>query len=74
MYIDQDGEFWHIVIGAVIGGAINLTVKIVQGKVHNLGDGLAAFGIGAAAGAIGAATGGAAFVAAGGAAGGMGVF
>ena len=73
-YTDPDGEWVHIVIGAVVGGVINLTIKAVQGEIHNFGDGLAAFGIGAAAGAIGALTGGAAFAAAGGAAGGVGGF
>lgn len=65
-YVDKNGEFIHIIIGAAIGGIINFTVKAVQGKIHNFGDGFAAFGIGAAAGAFGAFTGGLAFVAAGG--------
>jgi len=63
--IDKDGRFWHIVIGAVIGGAINLAVQASQGKIDSWGDGFAAFGIGAVAGAVGAATGGAALTAAG---------
>lgn len=42
--MDQDGEVWHIVIGAVIGGVVNLTIKAIHGKIHNFGDGLAAFG------------------------------
>ncbi len=57
-----------------VGGAINLGSKAIQGKIHSFGDGLAAYGIGAAAGAVGYATGGAAFAAAGGAAGGAGGF
>jgi hypothetical protein len=57
-----------------VGGAINLGVKAAQGKINSVGDGLAAYGIGAAAGAVGYATGGAAFAAAGGAAGGAGGF
>jgi hypothetical protein len=57
-----------------IGGGINLATKAFQGKINSVGDGLAAYGIGAAAGAIGYATGGAAFAAAGGAAGGAGGF
>jgi hypothetical protein len=73
-YIDPSGEFWHIIIGAIVGGIINLTIKAVQGKINSWGDGFAAFGIGAAAGVLGAATGGAAFVAAGGAIGGAGGF
>lgn len=65
MFTDPNGEFLHILIGAVIGGAINLTIKLVQGKVHNLKDGLVAFGIGAVAGGAAAATGGAALAATG---------
>ena len=73
-YTDPDGEFWHIVVGAVIGGAANLLYKACTGQINSWGDGFAAFGIGAAAGALGAATGGLAFAAAGGAAGGIGGF
>ncbi|MDR3046716.1 MAG: RHS repeat-associated core domain-containing protein, partial [Bacteroidales bacterium] len=73
-YTDPDGQWIHIVIGAVVGGIINLGIKAYQGKINSWGDGFAAFGIGAVAGAIGAATGGAAFAAAGGAAGGAGGF
>ncbi|HBN05418.1 MAG TPA: hypothetical protein DD434_06475, partial [Bacteroidales bacterium] len=73
-YTDPNGEFWHIVIGAAIGGVINLGVKIYQGKINSFGDGLMAFGIGAIAGAGTAATGGAAFAAAGGGAAGAGGF
>jgi RHS repeat-associated protein len=65
-YTDPSGEFWHIVIGAVVGGVVNLTVKAFQGKINSWGDGFAAFGVGAVAGAVGAATGGAAYAAAGG--------
>lgn len=57
-----------------VGGAINLGIKASQGKINSFGDGLVAYGIGAAAGAVGYATGGAAFAAAGGAAGGAGGF
>jgi RHS repeat-associated protein len=72
--IDPDGRFWHIIIGAAIGGVANLVVKAFQGKINSWGDGFVAFGIGAVAGAVGAATGGAAFTAAGGAAAGAGGF
>ena len=74
VYVDQNGEWIHILVGAIIGGVVNLTIKAIQGKIHNFGDGLAAFGIGAVAGAVGAATGGAAFIAAGGGAAGAGGF
>ncbi len=59
MGVDPDGRIWHIVIGAVIGGVVNLGVKAFQGKINSWGDGFAAFGIGAAGGALTAATGGA---------------
>lgn len=72
--VDPDGKFVHIIIGAAIGGIVNLAVKAYQGKIDSWGDGFAAFGIGAVAGAVGAATGGAVFMAAGGAAGGAGGF
>lgn len=73
-YTDPSGEIVHVIVGAAVGGLINLGVKAYQGKINSIGDGLAAFGIGAAVGAVGAATGGAAFLAAGGAAGGVGGF
>ncbi|MBR1513163.1 MAG: hypothetical protein IJ622_02595 [Bacteroidales bacterium] len=57
-YTDSDGEFWHLIIGAAIGGIANLASN--WGKIDTFGEGLAYFGIGAAAGALGAATGGAA--------------
>ena len=55
-YTDPDGEWVHIVIGAVIGGVINWAAHGCQFNI----DGLVAFGIGAAGGALTAATGGAA--------------
>lgn len=75
-YVDPSGEFFWIpiVVGAVIGGVVNLGIKASQGQINSWVDGLAAFGIGAVAGAIGAATGGVAFAAAGGAAAGAGGF
>ncbi len=72
IYVDKDGKFWHIVVGAVIGGIINTWTH--ADKINDGWDFLAAFGTGAAAGALGAATGGAAFAAAGGAAMGGGGF
>jgi RHS repeat-associated protein len=74
LYTDPDGHIWHIIIGGIVGGAVNLGVKVFQGKIHNWKDGAVAFGIGAVAGAVGAATGGAAFAAAGGGAAGAGGF
>ena len=57
---DPDGDFIHILIGAAIGGTINLLVKAAQGKIGSFSDGLKAFGVGAVAGGAAAATGGAA--------------
>jgi RHS repeat-associated protein len=73
---DPDGRIAPLVIAgaAIIGGGINLGIKLYQGKIHSFKDGAVAFGIGAVAGAAGAVTGGAAFAAAGGAAGGAGGF
>lgn len=56
-YTDPDGEWIHIVIGAAIGGIINVAVHWNQ--IDGLGKGLVAFGIGALGGAAAAATGGA---------------
>ncbi|UBM60822.1 DUF6443 domain-containing protein [Marinilongibacter aquaticus] len=58
--VDPDGQWVHIVAGAVVGGVFNLGVKLIQGDIHSFKDGAVAFGIGAAAGAVTAATGGAA--------------
>jgi len=55
MGVDPDGRFVHLLVGAVIGGAINLVMNI--NNIHSLGDGLAYFGVGAAAGALGAGVG-----------------
>lgn len=73
-FVDENGEFIHIIIGGFAAGMINLVYKTANGQIHSFTDGLMAFGIGAAAGALGAATGGIAFAAAGGAAGGIGGF
>ena len=59
MGVDPDGRWVHILVGAVIGGVVNLGVKAFQGKITSVGDGFAAFGIGAVGGALTAATGGA---------------
>ena len=56
-YTDPDGEWAHLLIGALIGGVVNLATNWTH--IDTFDEGLAYFGIGAAAGAIGAATGGA---------------
>jgi RHS repeat-associated protein len=55
-YNDPDGEFWHIVIGAAIGGTINW---IANGAEFSW-EGLSYFGVGAAGGALSALSPGAA--------------
>lgn len=73
-YTDESGEFWHIIIGAIIGGGFNVIYKAMSGQLHSWGDGFAAFGIGALAGAAGATVGVATFGLAGGGAAGAGGF
>jgi hypothetical protein len=57
-YTDPTGEWVWIVVGAVVGGVINVVAHWDQ--IDNFGEGLATFGVGAAGGALMAATGGAA--------------
>ncbi|GGG59930.1 DUF6443 domain-containing protein [Hymenobacter glacieicola] len=57
--VDPDGRWVHIVVGAAIGGVINVAThwnKITTGG-NPLRDGLVAFGIGAVAGGVTAAVG-----------------
>ncbi len=55
IYTDPDGEWIHLIIGAVIGGTFNLIMN--ANNIDNLGQGLAYFGIGAVAGALSAGVG-----------------
>ena len=55
IYTDPDGEWVHIVVGAAIGGVINLATN--WNSVDNFWEGLAAFGAGAGQGALTAAFG-----------------
>jgi len=57
-YTDPDGEFWHIIIGAAIGGVVNLVAN--WNNCQGFWQYAAAFVVGAGAGAATAATGGAA--------------
>lgn len=52
-YTDPNGEFWHIIIGAAIGGVVNWAANGCRFDAKGLGY----FGIGAAAGALGAGVG-----------------
>jgi RHS repeat-associated protein len=54
-YTDPDGEWVHLVAGAVIGGIANLAMN--WNNVDNFWQGLGYFGIGAGAGALAAGTG-----------------
>ncbi|GHT18559.1 hypothetical protein FACS189429_5260 [Bacteroidia bacterium] len=58
-YTDPDGEWIWIVVGAVVGGVINVATHWEQID-GDWGKSFAAFGIGAAGGALAVATGGAA--------------
>jgi len=55
-YSDPSGNN-PLLIGALIGGAINLVSQIASGNVSNLGDAFKAFGVGALAGLVGAGVG-----------------
>jgi hypothetical protein len=61
IYVDPDGEWVHIVVGAVVGGVFNLATNwnSIEGKNiwQKIGSGASYFGVGAAAGAVGAGTG-----------------
>jgi len=54
-YTDPNGEWVHLVVGAAIGGVVNLAMN--HNKVDNFWDGLKYFGVGAAAGALSAGVG-----------------
>jgi len=56
-YTDPTGEWVHLVVGAIIGGVLNLATNAVAGNVNNGWQALGYFGIGAAAGALGAGVG-----------------
>ncbi|MEM9930598.1 MAG: RHS repeat-associated core domain-containing protein, partial [Bacteroidota bacterium] len=74
-YIDPDGRWVHIAIGAAIGGGINLAMNWNNIQGGSLGErlvhGASFFGVGALAGAAATVVGPAAFAAGGGAAGGL---
>ena len=53
VYVDQNGEFWHLVIGAVVGGVINWISNGARFDAKGLGY----FAVGAVAGAVGAGIG-----------------
>jgi len=53
MFADPDGEFIHLIIGAVIGGVVNWATHGAEFSWKGLGY----FGVGAAAGALGAGVG-----------------
>ena len=55
IYTDPDGEWVHLLVGAIIGGTMNLIAN--ADNIDNFGQGLAYFGVGAAAGALGAGVG-----------------
>lgn len=54
-YTDPSGEFWHLIVGAAIGGFLNVALN--ANNIDNCWQGLAYFGIGAVAGALSAGVG-----------------
>ena len=54
-YTDPSGEFWHLIVGAAIGGFLNVVLN--ANNIENCWQGLAYFGIGAVAGALSAGVG-----------------
>jgi len=59
--VDPDGRFIPILIGALVGGVINLATQLITTKGHiSFWQGAGAFGFGALAGAVGVVSGGAA--------------
>lgn len=50
MYSDEDGEFWHIIAGAIIGGIVNLYSN--WDNIDNFWEGLSSFTVGAGSGAL----------------------
>ncbi|MGJ7030928.1 FG-GAP-like repeat-containing protein [Niabella hirudinis] len=56
-FTDPDGEFWHIVIAAVVGGVINVATNWETIKQGNFLTGLSYFGAGAVSGAVTAVAG-----------------
>lgn len=55
VYVDPDGEWVHLAIGAVIGGTLNLLTNL--DNINNFWDSAKYFGVGAAAGALAAGVG-----------------
>ncbi len=55
IFTDPDGEFIHLIIGAIIGGDINLWIN--RDNIDNFWHGLGYFGVSAAAGALSAGIG-----------------
>jgi len=50
MYSDKNGEFWHIIAGAVIGGGVNLFMN--WDNIDNFLEGVSSFTVGAGTGAL----------------------
>ncbi|MDR2384657.1 MAG: hypothetical protein LBD80_03190 [Tannerella sp.] len=53
IYVDENGEFWHIIIGALVGGVINVVTN--WDNIDGFWQGLSYFGVGAAVGGLTAA-------------------
>jgi RHS repeat-associated protein len=63
-HVDPNGQIAFVpalLIAAAIGGAVNVGIQAINGNIDNFGDGLRAFGIGAAQGALAFITGGSSY-------------
>jgi len=51
-YTDPSGEWVNFVVGAVVGGIVNVVDQALKGNITSFGEGLAYFGVGAGAGLL----------------------
>lgn len=56
-FTDPDGNFIHLIVGAIVGGLFNLMNADIKGNIGSFWDGIKYFGVGAVAGALGAGMG-----------------
>lgn len=57
VFVDKDGNFIHILVGALIGGVVNLASNLIHGNVGSFWQGVGYFGTGLASGAVTAVAG-----------------
>ncbi len=56
-YTDPDGNFVHLLVGALIGSVVNVAAGLITGSIKNFGDGIKAAAFGAVQGALAAGIG-----------------